>query len=51
MQHGFYEIESNCLGAFLGGYAGNYGIRFDDCGWSPDDGNPATETMGTYILS
>lgn len=46
MQHGFYEIESNCLGAFLGGYAGNYGIRFDDCGWSPDDGNPATENDG-----
>ena len=43
MQHGFYEIESNCLGAFLGGYAGNYGIRFDDCGWAPDDGNPSTE--------
>lgn len=43
MQDGFYEIESNCLGAFLGGYAGNYGIRFDDCGWSPDDGNPATD--------
>lgn len=46
MQHGFYEIESNCLGAFLGGYAGNYGIRFDDCGWSTDDGNPATENDG-----
>ena len=43
MQNGFFDIESNCLGAYLGGYAGNYGIRFDDCGWSPSDGNDATE--------
>lgn len=43
MQDGFYDIESNCLGAYLGGYAGNYGIRFDDCGWSPTDGNNSTE--------
>ena len=43
MQNGFFDIESNCLGAWLGGYAGQYGIRFDACGWSPDDGNPDTE--------
>ena len=43
MQNGFFDIESNCLGAWLGGYAGQYGIRFDACGWSTDDGNPATE--------
>ena len=46
MQNGFLDIESNCLGAYLGGYAGNYGIRFDDCGWSPTDGNDATENDG-----
>ena len=46
MQNGFFDIESNCLGAYLGGYAGNYGIRFDDCGWSPSDGNDATENDG-----
>ena len=33
MKNGFYDIESNCLGAYLGGYAGQYGIRFDICGW------------------
>ena len=43
MQNGFFDIESNCLGAWLGGYAGQYGIRFDACGWSTDDGNSATE--------
>lgn len=31
---GFYDVESACLGTFLSGYAGNYGIRFDDCGWT-----------------
>lgn len=31
---GFYDIESTCLGTFLSGYAGNYGVRFDDCGWT-----------------
>lgn len=33
MKNGFFDIESNCLGAYLGGYAGQYGIRFDACGW------------------
>ena len=31
---GFYDVESTCLGTYLSGYAGNYGIRFDDCGWT-----------------
>lgn len=43
MQNGFYDIESNCLGAWLGGYAGQYGIRFDACGWATDDGDPNTD--------
>ncbi len=30
---GFYDVESTTLGAFLTEFAGNYGIRFDDCGW------------------
>ncbi|MBO4451021.1 MAG: glycosyl hydrolase family 98 [Bacteroidaceae bacterium] len=33
MNHGFHEIESMCLGAWLGGYAGQYGTRFDETGW------------------
>lgn len=43
MQNGFFDIESNCLGVWLGGYAGQYGIRFDACGWGTDDGNPNTD--------
>lgn len=35
MKNSFYDIESNCLGAWLGGYAGQYGIRFDSSGWLP----------------
>ena len=33
LKKNFLEIESHCLGAWLGGYAGQYGIRFDQCGW------------------
>lgn len=36
----FHEIESTCLGTWLSGYSGHYGIRFDHCGWH--------ETFGTY---
>lgn len=32
---GFFDIESACLGTWLSGYAGQYGMRFDVCGW-PD---------------
>ncbi|MDL2291795.1 glycosyl hydrolase family 98, partial [Bacteroides sp. OttesenSCG-928-F21] len=31
--YGFYSIESTCLGAWLSGYAGQYGMRFDQCSW------------------
>ncbi|MBN1128494.1 MAG: T9SS type A sorting domain-containing protein [Chitinispirillaceae bacterium] len=34
-RYGFYDIESTCLGTYLSGYCGNYGIRFDQCGWNP----------------
>lgn len=33
----FMEMESTSLGVFLSGYAGNYGIRFDQCGWDATD--------------
>lgn len=32
--YGFFDIESACLGAYLSGYAGQYGMRFDQCGWN-----------------
>jgi hypothetical protein len=34
MGYGFHDIESTCLGMFVSGYAGHYGIRFDQCGWN-----------------
>lgn len=37
MKNGFFDIESNCLGAYLGGYAGQLGIRYDACGWLSED--------------
>jgi hypothetical protein len=33
-KYGYYDIESTCLGSYLSGYSGQYGIRFDQCGWS-----------------
>ena len=35
-QYGFFDIESSCLGSWLSGYAGQYGIRFDECGWNEE---------------
>lgn len=29
-----YDMESLCLGAYLSGYSGQYGIRYDNTGWS-----------------
>lgn len=33
-QGGFFDVEGICLGTWLSGYAGHYGIRFDQCGWT-----------------
>lgn len=35
MAYGFHDIESTSMGMWLSGFAGNYGIRFDECGWVP----------------
>ncbi len=37
LKKNFLDIESNCLGHWLGGYAGAYGIRFDSSGWLGSD--------------
>ena len=31
--YGFNDIESTCLGTYLSGYCGQYGIRYDNSGW------------------
>lgn len=34
----FFDVESMCLGTWLSGVAGNYGIRFDQCAWNDQQG-------------
>ena len=52
MANDFYDIESNCLGAYLGGYAGQLGIRFDACGWTASDGkkDPFVKATSTTCI-
>lgn len=38
-QYGFFDMESTSLGLFVSGFAGNYGMRFDQCGWYADAEN------------
>ncbi len=37
-QGGFFNVESMCLGTWLSGFAGQYGIRFDVSGWTEKTG-------------
>lgn len=37
--YGFFDMESTSLGLFVSGFAGNYGMRFDQCGWYADAAN------------
>ena len=32
------DMESSCLGAYLSGYSGQYGIRYDSTGWTDSNG-------------
>lgn len=41
------EMESICLGSWLSGFSGHYGIRYDDTGWTDSTGNHANFTMAT----
>jgi hypothetical protein len=41
------DMESVCLGTYLSGYAGQYGIRYDDTGWTDSTGVHAGFTMAT----
>ncbi len=43
------DMESICLGSYLSGFSGQYGIRYDDSGWSDGEGNVNENfTMATY---
>lgn len=41
------DMESLCLGAYLSGYSGNYGIRYDNSGWTGPNGVNEDFTMAT----
>jgi len=41
------DMESICLGSYLSGYSGNYGIRYDDTGWTNASGVHEGFTMAT----
>ncbi len=41
------DMESLCLGAYLSGYSGHYGMRYDDTGWTDVDGEHDNFTMAT----
>lgn len=47
---GFYEQESTNFGAFLSGYAGTWGIRFDECGWNTELENEQTFPVAAGIM-
>jgi hypothetical protein len=36
--YGYFDNESTCLGTYLSGLSGHYGIRYDDTGWTGVDG-------------
>ncbi len=44
------DVESEVYGAFISGYCGNYGVRWDDTGWS-DYPYTEPETKKQYRLS
>jgi Glycosyl hydrolase family 98/Secretion system C-terminal sorting domain/Glycosyl hydrolase family 98 C-terminal domain len=43
------DMESICLGAYLSGYSGQYGIRYDDTGWTNVAGEHEDFTMATGL--
>ena len=50
-RYGFYDIESTCLGAYLSNYSGQYGIRFDQTGWTGADGESNGSVDDTFPVS
>ncbi|BCU77597.1 hypothetical protein llg_23120 [Luteolibacter sp. LG18] len=41
------DMESICLGSWLSGYTGQYGMRYDDTGWTDVSGSHENFTMAT----
>ena len=49
MKKGFYDIESACLGMWLSGYAGHYGVRFDTSGWMTNTDERNNSDANSYV--
>ena len=43
------DMESLCLGAYLSGYSGQYGIRYDETGWTDATGTNQHFTLATGV--
>ncbi len=41
------DVESLVLGTYLSGYCGNFGVRYDETGWTDESG----EGTGGYVVS
>jgi Glycosyl hydrolase family 98/Glycosyl hydrolase family 98 C-terminal domain/Carbohydrate binding module (family 6) len=41
------DMESVCLGAYLSGYSGQYGIRYDSTGWTDSTGTNQNFTLAS----
>ncbi|MCD8006210.1 MAG: glycosyl hydrolase [Oscillospiraceae bacterium] len=42
------DMESICLGTYLSGYCGNYGVRYDSSGWT--GAIPFTQSTGLAVM-
>ncbi|MBV4358747.1 glycoside hydrolase family 98 domain-containing protein [Pinibacter aurantiacus] len=43
------DMESLCLGAYLSGFSGQYGIRYDNTGWTDSTNNNQNFTLASGI--
>lgn len=43
------DMESVVLGAYLSGYCGQWGVRYDETGWTPGSGSSSDYTMSTGL--
>lgn len=49
-QHGYIkDVESDVFGVWLSGYCGNFGIRYDETGWTSGTGDDYTMSTGLPI--
>ncbi|MFW5981832.1 MAG: glycoside hydrolase family 98 domain-containing protein [Halanaerobiaceae bacterium] len=46
-----FDHESVALGLYLSGYSGQYGIRYDETGWTDADGEHDNYTLATGIAA